>query len=94
MIEIVHSKLIKKLPPFCASRLSFTLTECQCFHTVIQIFKSVNNYFPSYLLNVFWYSKDVAGYCGCNINHLFVPELPLTLVKEVSFIVEQVYGTV
>ena len=53
MIERVHSKFTKKLPPSCASRLSFTLTERQCYHIAIQVFKSVNNYSSSYLLNVF-----------------------------------------
>ena len=72
MIEGVHSK---KLPPSCASRLSFSLTEHRCYHTAIQVFKSVNNHSPSYLQNIFHYSKDVTGCCGRNINRLFVPRV-------------------
>ena len=94
MIDRVHSKFTKKLPPSCASRLSFTLTGRQCYHTVIQVFKSVNNYSPIYLLNVFRYSKDVTGYCGRNINCLFVPRVATNFGKEVSFIMERFYGTV
>jgi len=32
-------------------------------------------YSPSYLLNIFHYSKDVTGYCGCNVNRFFVPRV-------------------
>ena len=73
MLEIVYSKFIKRLPSSCASRLSFTLTERQRYHTAIQIFRSVHNYSPSYLSNIFHYSKDVTGYCGRNVNRFFVP---------------------
>jgi len=38
MIERVHSKFIKKLPP--PNSLSFTLTERQKYHTAIQVYKS------------------------------------------------------
>ena len=85
MIERVHSKYTKRLPPFCASRLSFTLTECRCYRTAIQVCKSVNNYSPSNLLNVFQYSKDVTGYCGRNINHLFVPRVATSFCKRSFF---------
>ena len=75
LLERVHSKFAKKLPPSCAPRLSFTLAEGRRFHSAIQVFRSVHNYFPSYLLNIFRYSKDVTGHCGCNINRLFVPRV-------------------
>ena len=75
LLERVHSKFVKKLPPSCAPRLSFTLTERRHFHTAIQVFRSVHNYSPSYLLNIFHYSKDITSYCRCNINRLFVPRV-------------------
>jgi len=53
MTKRIHSKFIKKLPPSCASKLSFTLTEHRHYHTAIQVFKSVNNCSPSYLQNIF-----------------------------------------
>jgi len=42
LLERVHSKFAKKLPPSCAPRLSFTLTERRRFHTAIQVFRSVH----------------------------------------------------
>ena len=61
MIERVHSK---KLPLSCASKLSFTVTEGHGYHAAIQVYRSVNDYLPSYyLLNIFQYSKDVISYC-------------------------------
>ena len=65
------------------------LTEHQLYHTAIQVYRAVNNYSPSYLLNVF--SKDVTGYCGHNANHLTIAT---NFGKRSSFIVEQVYGIV
>jgi len=84
LLERVHSKFAKKLPPSCAPRLPFTLTECRRFHTAIQVFRSIHNYSPSYLLNIFHYSKDVTGYCGHNINYLFAPRV-FTNFGKISF---------
>ena len=75
MLEKVHSKFTKRFSSFCAYRLSFTLTERRRYHTAIQILKSVHDYSPSYLSNVLYYSRDVTGYSGYNINRLFVPRV-------------------
>jgi len=92
MMERVHSKFTRKLPPSCASKLSFTLIEHRRYHTAIQVFRSVHNYSPPYLLNIFHYSKDVTAYCGRNINHLFVTRVFNNFGKR-SF-VELYHGTV
>ena len=69
MIERVHAT---KLPrTSCAAGLSFTFTEHRRYHTAIQIFQS-KKLFPSYLLDVFRYSKDVTGYYGRNVNQLIL----------------------
>jgi len=53
MIERVHSKFSKKLPPSCASKLSFTLTKHRHFHAAFQVFRSFHNFSPSYFQNIF-----------------------------------------
>jgi len=53
MIERVHAKFVKKLPPSCAAGLSFTLTERRRYHTAIQIFRSIKYCSQSYLLDIF-----------------------------------------
>ena len=58
MIDRVHAKFVKKLPPSCAAGLCFTLTERRRYHTAIQ---SIKNYSPSYLLDIFQYSRDVTA---------------------------------
>ena len=85
MIKRVHVKFVKKLPPSCAAGLSFTLTESQRYHTAIQIFQSIKHYSPSYLLGIFRYSKDVMGYCGHNVNRLFVPRVSTNFGKRSFF---------
>jgi len=37
------------------------------------------------MLDVFRYSKDVKGYCGHNVNHLFVPRATTNFVKRSFF---------
>ena len=92
MSEKVHSKFTKRLPSSCASRLTFTLTECRRYHVAIQIFRSVHNYSPSYLSNIFLLFQR------CNVDAMSIvslcQEFLLTLVKEVSITVDQCYGTV
>ena len=71
MIEKVHSKFVKSLPP--SNRLSFTLTERRRYHTA----KSIRKSSPSYLQGIFEYSKDVTGHVGRNtgIHRIFVPRV-------------------
>ena len=87
MIERVHAKFVKKLPPSCtcAAGLPFTLTERRHNHTAIQIFQSIKHYSPSYLLDIFQYSKDVTGYCGRNANRPFVPRVSTNFDKRSFF---------
>ena len=61
------------------------MTECRRYHTAIQIFRSIKHYSPSYLLDIFWYSKDVTGYCGHNANHLFIPRVSTNFGKRSFF---------
>jgi len=49
----------------------------------------------STLQNIFHYSKDVTGYCGCNINRLFVPRVFTNFGKiRFFFTVGLSYGTI
>ena len=75
LIERTHSKFMKKLPALYQSKFSFTLVERRKFHTAIQIFKSIHQKLPSYLHNIFHYSRDITGHIGRNINRLFVPRV-------------------
>ena len=75
MIERVHSNFVKKLPLSFCSNFSFSMTERCRFHTAVQIFKSLHQSSPSYLHNIFHYSKDITGHVGRNINRLFVPRI-------------------
>jgi len=45
------------------------------FHTAVKIFKSIHQKLTSYLHNIFYYSRDVIGHIGRNINRLFVPRV-------------------
>ena len=85
MIERVHSKFTKRLPPPCASKLSFTLIERRRFHAAIQVFRSIHNFSPSYLQNIFQYSKDLTGFCGRNVHRLFVPRVSTNYSKRSFF---------
>ena len=66
---------IVPLPALYQSKFSFTLVERRKFHTAIQIFKSIHQKLPSYLHNIFHYSRDITGHIGRNINRLFVPRV-------------------
>ena len=68
-------RLVIKLPALYQSKFSFTLVERRKFHTAIQIFKSIHQKLPSYLHNIFHYSRDITGHIGRNINRLFVPRV-------------------
>ena len=70
---IIHS--LKKLPLSFRFNFSFSMTERRRFHTAVQIFKSLHQSSPSYLHNIFHYSKDITGHVGRNINRLFVPRI-------------------
>ena len=75
LIERIHSKFINRLPLTYCSKFSYTLTERRRFHTVVQIFKSLNRLSPPYLHNIFQFSKDITGHVSRNINRLFVPRV-------------------
>jgi len=75
MIERVHSKFVNKLPLSFRSKFFYSLTERRRFHTAVQIFKSIHQSSPSYLHNIFHYSKDITGHVSRNINRLFVPRV-------------------
>ena len=47
--ERVHSKIIKKIP---LSISSFALPERRRYHTVLQVFKSMHKFSPSYLQDI------------------------------------------
>ena len=81
MIERVHAKFVKKLPPSCAAGLSFTLTERRCYHTAIQILNLKKNSPPPPSL----FTRDVTGYCGHNVNRLFVPRVSTNFGKRRFF---------
>ena len=59
MTERVHSKFVKRLPVSYRPKFSFTLMERCRFHTAIQIFRSIHQKSPSYLHNIFHFSKDI-----------------------------------
>ena len=74
MTERVHSNSVKKIPSSITSRFSFTLTECRCYYTAIQVLKSMHKFYPSSLQDIFRYSKDITGHFGhntCPIISLF-----------------------
>ena len=75
MVERVHSKFVSKLPLSFRSKFLFSLIERRRFHTAVQIFKSIHQSSPSYLHNIFHYSKDITGHVSRNINRLFVPRV-------------------
>ena len=62
LIERVHSKLVNRLSLPFRSKFSYSLIERRRFHTSIQIFKSIHQSSPSYLHNIFHFSKDITGH--------------------------------
>jgi len=74
-LERIHSKFIKRLLSLYCCKFSFTLMERCKFHTVGTTGTSgtaIHQKLPSYLHNIFCYSRDVTGHIGHNINRLFV----------------------
>ena len=51
----------------------------------VQVFRSLHRQCPSYLRNMFQYSKDVTGHLSRNINCLYVPRVSTNFGK-VSFL--------
>ena len=62
LIERVHSKFVNRLPLPFRSKFSCSLIERRRFHTSIQIFKSIHQSSPSYLHDIFHFSKDITGH--------------------------------
>ena len=70
MIERIHCKFVKSLPP--STKLSFTfftLMERHRYCTAIQVFKSIRKSTSSYLQGIYYF-KDVTGRVSCNRNRL------------------------
>ena len=68
LIEILHSKLVRKLPSSYHSKFLFILIERGRFHTAVQISKSLCNIFPPYLCDIFQLSRSFTGHLSCKIN--------------------------
>ena len=85
MLERVHSKFVNRLPPSFRPKFTYTLTERRRFHKAIQIFKSLHCISPTYLHEIFHYSKDVSGYVTRNVNRLFLPRVNTNFGKRSFF---------
>ena len=78
--ERMHSKFSNLRSTACSS-VTITLTERRCYHTTIQVYRSLNKIAPSYLHNTFNYAVDISGRAACNPHRLFVPRVRTTLAK-------------
>ena len=90
MLERVQYKFTRKLPPSCASKLSFTLTEHQCYHTAIQVFRSVaTQLFSSIFVKCFSLLQRCNRLLWRKTNNLFVPrDFTNFGIRKVPFIAE------
>ena len=55
-----------------------TLTECRCFHTIVQVYKILYQLVPVYLQVMFTFSEKVTGYVVRNSHRLFIPRMRTT----------------
>ena len=58
--------------------MAITLAERRCYHTVIQVYRSLH---PSYLHNTFHYAVELTGSDARNEHCLFVPRVRTSLAK-------------
>ena len=79
-LEKMHSKFSDLRSTACSS-MTITLTEWWCYHTAIQVYRSLNKFTPSYLHDTFNHAVDITGRVACNAHCLFLPRVRTALVK-------------
>ena len=55
-----------------------TLVERHHFHTLVQVYKILHFLVPTYLQNMFVFSRAVTGHAGRNSHRLFIPRMRTT----------------
>ena len=68
-MERIHARFVSHMsndPGF----VKVTLTECHHFHPIIQVYKILHHFVPTYLEDMFKFSENVTGYVGRN-SHRF-----------------------
>jgi len=76
----IYSKFSNLRSTACSS-VTITLTERQCYHTAIQVYRSLHKIAPSYLHDTFNYAVDITGRVARNAHCLFVSRVRTTLAK-------------
>jgi len=80
-LERLNSKFSNLKSATSRSSMAITLAQRRCYHTAIQVYRSLHKISPSYLYNTFHYAAEITGRDAHNEHCLFVPRVRTSLAK-------------